>query len=157
MQGAVTGPRRPSSIETQPAAMLGMNAVTSVGGMRPLGASCAAFGEARDAALGGRDRGADAADLERDVEPGVGLGHAGGGDRELREPVGPVQRLAVEPVARHELVGLAGDPYGVPFGGERGDRPAAAGSLRAGAPRWPSRSPPSGVTAPSPVTTTRRS
>ena len=39
MQGAVTGPRRPSSIETQPAAMLGMNAVTSVGGIRPLGAS----------------------------------------------------------------------------------------------------------------------
>ena len=56
--------------------------------------------------------GADAVGLLRDVEPGVGLGLARGGDDQLREAVHAARLLAVDPVRRVEVLHLAGEVTG---------------------------------------------
>ena len=86
----------------------------------------AARGKARDAALRGRDRRADAVGLPGDVEAGVRLRHPRRSDRKLGEAVGAVDPLLVEPLPGLELVRLAGDPHGVAVGRESRHRSAAA-------------------------------
>ena len=59
--------------------------------------------ETREAALRRPDRRTDALRLARDLQPGVGLGHPCGSDRELGDAIEPVERLSVEPAFRLEL------------------------------------------------------
>ena len=85
--------------------------------------------ERLEAADARRDGGADAVRDRRDLEPRVGLGLAGGGEREMREPVHAARRLVVDVVGHLEALHLAGEVHRIAGGVELRDR-ARAGAAR---------------------------
>ena len=111
--------------------------------------------EAPETADAGRNRGADSCRFTLDLDAGVGLGHPCSGDRELRIAVHPSRTLGIDPVGRIEVLDLAR---------ERDREPDGSNDSIREAPLFPairfvqkvSASFPSGVSAPTPVITTRR-
>ena len=101
-----------------------------------------------------RNGGTDALRLGLDLDAGVLLGHPRGGDDHLREAVDLPRLPVLDPRGRVEVLQLAGEMDGEVGGVELLDRPGAA--LAGGEVlQKVSASFPSGVTAPTPVTTTR--
>ena len=111
--------------------------------------------EALQAPDAGRNRDADALALRLDLESRIVTRHVAGSDHHLREAVHPASPLGVDPVRRIEALQLAGERDRIARRIEESERPA---------PLLPairfsqnvSASLPSGVSAPTPVTTTRR-
>ena len=122
------GPRVPSSIETQPAARFGMiwtieNGLTR-SGPRSLSwlTHCSNdFSPPMPVATAAPTRSAIGAIFETRV----GLGLAGGGQREMREPVHPARRLVVDVVGHLEVLHLAGEVHRVTGRVELRDRACA--------------------------------
>ena len=124
-----SGPRVPSSIETQAAPMLGMIAVIAerVDAVGPaLEQLVVAVLEALEPADAGGNGDACALGLALDVDARVLLGHAGGGDDHLGEAVHPARLAVLDPLRRLEVLQLAGEVDGVLGGVEGGDRGGAA-------------------------------
>src|SRR3954451_22161004 len=65
--------------------------------------------EGLQAADAGRNRGADPVRLLGDLEAGVLLGHAGGGDDQVREAGHAPRLLTLDEVRRIEVLHLAGE------------------------------------------------
>ena len=105
-----SGPRVPSSIETQPAARFGMiwtieNGLTRSG---PRSFSWLTH-VSKDFSppMPGRDGGADTLGDRRDHEPRIGLRLTGRREREMREAIHPARRLVVDVVRDLEVANLA--------------------------------------------------
>ena len=112
-----SGPRVPSSIETQPAARFGMiwtieNGFT-LSGPRLLSWSTHASNE-REASDAGRNGRADPFRDRSHVEAGVGLGLARSRQREVGEPVHSARRLVVDVLRHLEILHLTGKCRGSP-------------------------------------------
>ena len=107
-----SGPRVPSSIETQPAPRFGMIAGIENGltrsGPRSTSTAWHSWND-RKPADSGRDRGADPVGLPLDLEAGVGDRLPGRREDQVREAVHPPRLLAVDPLGRVEVLHLAGE------------------------------------------------
>ena len=111
-----SGPRVPSSIETQPAPRFGMIAGIENGLTRSgprVDEHVVALLERLQAADARRDRGADPVGLLLDLEPGVGDRLPRRREDQVREAVHPPRLLAVDPVRRVEALHLAGEVHGI--------------------------------------------